>query len=484
FVGGPWSETGHFTVDVVNEPPSTPVVVAPVGDIDTFQPAFVVDPSTDPEGDAIVYLFEVFVDASLAERVAQGQTTEPSWTPNRPLEDNTRYWWRVSTEDERGAGGTIAEPVAFSINTANDLPAVPTIVTPAPGFVSSDRDVVVSWETVADADGDPVTYTVQVSDSVRFETVVFEYQETQANENGTASVVVEGLDEDTHYHVRVRASDPFGSTLFRRHPFSVNAVNTPPEPPQMLAPADAERTLPRPVQMVSKVSSDPDGDPVTYTFTVFSDAEMTKVVYQEAGRVPLPDRTVRATFTPSNEAANYTWIVTAEDGEGSTSATAPRSFTVVLDENRAPRAPLSLTPILSAEVTWDNLTLAVGNASDPDGDALTYTFQVYADAALTQMVWERSGVVEESEVTATAVTGLDPAVQEYYWLAYATDANGLEGTSTSVSRFVQAAPEAPQEVRSGSSNDGCSTAPGRPSGPFGLLLMLAVVVGLVGRRQR
>ncbi|MBH23965.1 MAG: hypothetical protein CMH57_05850 [Myxococcales bacterium] len=485
FVGGAWSEVGVFTVDVVNEPPSQPSPLAPVGDVDEAQPRFVADPVVDPEGDAVVYLFEVFSDEALTTRVAYGQTTGPSWIPSRPLEDDARYWWRVSTEDERGAGGTSSEPVAFALNTANDLPEVPRIVEPEAGFESPAQDVQVTWEVSPDRDGDPVTYTVQVSESVHFDTVVFEHEETFTGEEGSGSVVVPGLDEDVAYHVRVRAADPFGATQFARRPFSINAINTPPVPPQMLSPANADRTRPgAPVQLVVKTSRDPDGDPVTYTFQVFADTEMSELVFKESGRVPLPDRTVRSTFTPPNEAKTYTWLAVAEDGTGATPSVTPRTFSVVVDENRAPKAPLSLMPILSAEVTWGDLTLAVKNAEEPDGDPVTYTFQVFADAELTELVWERADVTETpTGITSTRVTGLEGGAEAYYWLAFATDQHGLAGASTDVARFVEAAAEPLELDTPEPSSGGCSAAPGAPRGLGGAWVMLALALGATLRRR-
>ena len=63
------------------------------------------------------------------------------------------------------------------------------------------------------------------------------------------------------------------------------------------------------------------------------------------------------------------------------------------DGNRAPAAPIALSPADGAEVASD-ATLIVVNAVDPEGDSLTYAFAVYADALLTNEVRDVTGVAE------------------------------------------------------------------------------------------
>ena len=74
-------------------------------------------------------------------------------------------------------------------------------------------------------------------------------------------------------------------------------------------------------------------------------------------------------------------------------------------------------------------TITVANATDPDGDVLTYDFQVFADEALTDLELEVLDVAAGGEVTPGVFhTSIDVSTQlqnnhTYYWRARASDPN-------------------------------------------------------------
>ncbi|MEO1271816.1 MAG: PKD domain-containing protein, partial [Myxococcota bacterium] len=98
----PWSSVATFRLSLINDPPTTPVGVSPSGTLSTDQrrPTCVVNNSTDPEGDTIVYLFTLstdtepplFVISSPPVAAAVGDTT--SWSlpaDEPPLSVNVPY---------------------------------------------------------------------------------------------------------------------------------------------------------------------------------------------------------------------------------------------------------------------------------------------------------------------------------------------------------------------------------------------------------
>ncbi len=98
------------------------------------------------------------------------------------------------------------------------------------------------------------------------------------------------------------------------------------------------------------------------------------------------------------------------------------------DGNEPPAAPLLVAPPSGSTGQPAMPVLIVANAIDPEGDALTYGFQVFADAELTQLVAFTSGVPEGAGgQTSWTVTPPLAANQTYYWRAYAADpyASGL-----------------------------------------------------------
>lgn len=91
----------------------------------------------------------------------------------------------------------------------------------------------------------------------------------------------------------------------------------------------------------------------------------------------------------------------------------------VADPNNPPGAPAPLEPPDGGEAE-SSVTLVVANAADPEGDPLTYGFQVYADADLTSLVASASGIAPGEVFTAWTVdTPLESGT--YYWRAYAED---------------------------------------------------------------
>ena len=86
-----------------------------------------------------------------------------------------------------------------------------------------------------------------------------------------------------------------------------------------------------------------------------------------------------------------------------------------------PDAPALVSPTDGVNVTTSQPELVIDNATSPLGDALTYSFEVYADEALTDLVTFTSGVVEGFNGSSWIV---DVALDEdtpYWWVASASD---------------------------------------------------------------
>ncbi|MFH0926097.1 MAG: leucine-rich repeat protein [bacterium] len=91
-------------------------------------------------------------------------------------------------------------------------------------------------------------------------------------------------------------------------------------------------------------------------------------------------------------------------------------------ENILPTAPGCNSPENDDEVDSEKPTLSINNAVDNDGDTLTYTFEVYADEGLTNLVASESGIVETATTTSWKVKNkLDNEDAYYYWQAKAND---------------------------------------------------------------
>jgi MYXO-CTERM domain-containing protein len=235
-----------------------------------------------------------------------------------------------------------------------------------------------------------------------------------------------------------------------------------------------------PVELVFGAAEDLDGDALTYEVTVYGDAGLSQEVWKDA-EVSGEGQEV-STSWPEPVAGGYFWVVRAVDSTGLAGEPSETgSFTVVTAVNEAPSAPVAVSPVEGAGVRLEDLTLLVDNAVDPEGDALTYSFTVYLDEALTQSAWSVEGVAEgEDGQTSVVVPEITGATGVLYWTARAHDGR-QEGPSSQVARFTVLV----DIVGSAQGSDcGCATpaAPARaPLWPLGLLPVVGV---LLWRRRR
>jgi len=107
------------------------------------------------------------------------------------------------------------------------------------------------------------------------------------------------------------------------------------------------------------------------------------------------------------------------------------------DENAAPSAPGAIAPTGGA-IVGASPVLRVTNASDPENDALTYGFRVYADALLTNVVASVDGRAE-GEFNTTWTVQPPLTAGNYHWRAFAEDA-GQRGLFSPAATFTVETP--------------------------------------------
>ncbi|MGD9158479.1 MAG: chitobiase/beta-hexosaminidase C-terminal domain-containing protein, partial [Desulfobacteraceae bacterium] len=89
--------------------------------------------------------------------------------------------------------------------------------------------------------------------------------------------------------------------------------------------------------------------------------------------------------------------------------------------NEAPSVPVIISPADGSEVTGLQPVLTVEDSIDPDGDQISYVFEVYSDIAMTSIV--TSGTVMSANTGTTSWTVPDSLSDnyEYFWRVRATD---------------------------------------------------------------
>ena len=121
------------------------------------------------------------------------------------------------------------------------------------------------------------------------------------------------------------------------------------------------------------LSNDPDGDTLSYSWKVF------KVLDDESRQQYLENATSGVSYNfPITEPGSYLVELTVSDGEVSASCEQP-DIKVEYVENRQPICSMTLNPgfgTINESNPTVGFTASGANSFDPDGDALTYSFEL------------------------------------------------------------------------------------------------------------
>jgi len=147
FAHSDWSLVTFF-VNVVNDPPTTPVTENPsdLAWIQTLRPVLSIIPATDPDDETLSYDYRLSESAVDFSNALTTRTNATSWTLENDLLDNTWYYWRVKTIDPDGLMSEWSAVSGFFINDngQNDLPSI-TLTQPADLVEQSLGQVRIEW---------------------------------------------------------------------------------------------------------------------------------------------------------------------------------------------------------------------------------------------------------------------------------------------------------------------------------------------------
>ena len=295
--------------------------------------------AVDPNGDAITYTFN-WGDGSPPTQNRAG-LAEHAW----PVGEYRTYTVTITADD--GRGGTVETTVDVEF-TAPDQNRAPVIEVAR--VLARDGFEVTVTASAVDPDGDLLTYTFDWSDG----------SAPTVNQAGLAAHAYPA-GEYRPYTVTITARDGRGGSVSAEVEIEFIA------PDQNRAPAfELVRELGRDGFAITLAASavDPDGDGLTYTFDWNDGTPPTA----NAGGIA-------AHAYPAGEYRTYTVTVTVTDGRGGEASHDLEISFRAPDQNRPPVIEeLRLVRQEAFEV------LAVVGAVDPDGDALTYTFD-WADGS-------------------------------------------------------------------------------------------------------
>jgi MYXO-CTERM domain-containing protein len=123
----------------------------------------------------------------------------------------------------------------------------------------------------------------------------------------------------------------------------------------------------------------------------------------------------------------YDTEITIESPEGANSPVVVNVTLEVTEEptNRPPPAPRLIGPEDGSDVKGENPSLVVGNVEDPDGDAVSYDFEIYIMGEGDPLATISD--VAEGDTTTTVQLGGMEIGQTYQWRARAVDEKDLAG---------------------------------------------------------
>ena len=303
-------------------------------------------------------------------------------------------------------------------------PSVPAEATPLGAAVQHSSAAALSWQQSSDSDGDPVTYSVYLGTTPT--------QLTFLGATTQPSFATQPLAFGATYYWQIVAQDtylglPLQNTQAPVVSFNLGLSNQPPQTPVYLTTATAyglHQAAPA-LTLAWQASSDPDGDPVSYTLLLASGAAASRYGLGAATAFTLP--VVYGT--------TYTWQVIASDPYGAASTAAARSFSVGF-ANQAPAVPPNLSPsgVVPFHGYAPSAAFSWGPSLDPDGDPVTYALALGTSAAAMSPV----------PGAAPGYTAADLALGvAYYYRITAVDSYGAVSTSPVNQLLFQLANAAP-----------------------------------------
>ncbi|MFH1811506.1 MAG: PKD domain-containing protein [Pseudomonadota bacterium] len=490
---GPYSETTWFVVSVANNAPGVPVLLLPVdgASVSTLRPTLELRAVTDPDMDAVTYDLQVYDAESMAANSLIVETTglvDLYWAVSLDLTEDTTYWWRARALDDQGAASAWSGLYMFTVNTqapANTAPPAPAIVLPAIDATVATLRPYLEVTSVQDVDGDAVSYAFRVYSDQAMATQV---AAITGRGMPTWFVDVDLVDGQQYWWVATASDGMDTSAASNTGHFTVTlpvvVVNTAPSTPVLTAPTQGAVVTDTTPTLTVTNSTDAEGDELSYYFEVAANAGFVGISLQASAAVAEgTDTTAWTPTTALHEDAMFFWRARASDGQ-LMSDWVVGTFTVNA-ANGTPSIPVPLSPGVAALLQAAPTHLVAQNAMDPEGDALTYSFEIAADVDGTNVLSASGAIAEGSGSTSWLIEGVTfvPGTT-YYWRVQASDGARDSGFSDWVAFTLYKAPVIPAPTPTPpEETGGCGCASNQPVASGSIALLTALVLVLRRRRR-
>lgn len=213
-----------------------------------------------------------------------------------------------------GSGGDDPDPDPTP--TVNNAPTTPSLSSPTDGLLCIDNTVTFSWSASTDADGDSITYNLQIATDTGFSNIV-----EDINTSTTTRTVT--LDAGTAYYWRVNATDGEDASSYTStydfYTEGEGVTNYLPFSPDLVSP-ELSAVISTSTTTLEWSCSDVDGDTLSYTVYLDTVSTPTTVVSTDQSGTTFETAALDASTT-------YYWKVVASDGNGGTTIGQVWSFT-------------------------------------------------------------------------------------------------------------------------------------------------------------
>lgn len=193
-----WATESSFTF--TNSAPSTSQISFPSNNSRHYNNSinFTWNQSTDVDGDAVTYHWQIAQYSSFSSVEAQGNTSN-LYSGSQTTYDMVTYYLRVRSNDSYEYSNW-SNVIQFTENTA---PSNPSILTPLNNSNHNNNSINFSWSQSTDSENDALTYHWQMSENSGFTLNL-----TQGNTSNLFSGL-QNTSDGTTYYLRARAFDGY-----------------------------------------------------------------------------------------------------------------------------------------------------------------------------------------------------------------------------------------------------------------------------------
>ncbi|MEN8170800.1 MAG: Ig-like domain-containing protein [Pseudomonadota bacterium] len=328
---------------------------------------------------------------------------------------------RDGTGDMDSDGATDLMEFGFETDpTVPQGPGQPSILTPD----GTETTILTPTLTLSNGEHHPafeVSYEFEVYSDAAMSQRVTNAVEIAEGSGQSSWVVDQPLQDNTWYYWRARAVGWVLVSEWVSSRFFVNTVNDAPEPFFVSAPASGVWVDTFTPNLSVTNSRDVDEDALSYGFNLYGNISQPTLLATVEGLPPeVEGSTTWAVDLTLEENTWYLWEAVATDEHGAQTSTQRASF-FVNTVNDAPGLPTLHSPQPNEEVTTLLVALVVGNAVEPEDEAVTYFFELDKVNTFDSADKRVSGsIAEKTDLTDWEVTNLEDNTL-YHWRVKASD---------------------------------------------------------------